>query len=288
MSFNPETGLVYIPTQSNSFSYATQQDFAYTPGAWNRGIATGALDVLPRFPETDYGEGTGAAAPTVGALVAWDPIARRARWRVNLATHSNGGTLTTAGNLVFQGTAAGHLLAYRADNGMRLWDVELGPGILAPPMTYSIDGRQYLSVLVGWGGTTGLFGYNGSGEYKAPGRLWTFALGGDRDIEPVHGIDKPRLTAIEFEASDAEIARGADLYASRCAMCHGGGASSGGAIADLRYSTAATFDIFEQIVRDGAYSGLGMPRLGDVLTVRETQAIKRYLLSLRAQLIDAE
>jgi quinohemoprotein ethanol dehydrogenase len=143
-------------------------------------------------------------------------------------------------------------------------------------------------VLVGWGGTTGLFGYNGSGEYKAPGRLWTFVLGGDRDIEPVHGIDKPRLTSIEFEASDAEIARGADLYASRCAMCHGGGASSGGAIADLRYSTQATFDIFDQIVRDGAYTGLGMPRLGDVLTVRETQAIKRYLLSLRAQLIDAE
>jgi len=287
-SFNPETGLVYIPMQVNSFSYATEKNFAFTPGAWNRGIATGALDALPRFPEAKYGDGTGPIRETVGALLAWDPIARATRWQVDYDTHSNGGTLTTAGNLVFQGTAAGHLLAYRADNGTRLWDVDLGQGILAPPITYLLDGRQFLSVLVGWGGTTSLFGYNASGEYKAEGRLWTFVLGGDRDVEPVHGAAKPALTAIDYDDTAAVIAQGADLYARRCAMCHGGGANSGGAIADLRYATAATFGIFERIVREGAYAQLGMPKLGVVLSASEADAIKSYLLSLRAALIAAE
>jgi len=286
MSFNPATGLVYLPTQQgNQFAYAVEADFRFTPGTWNRGIATGALDALPQFPESDYGAGTGPANPTAGALLAWDPVARRVRWQVDYATHSNGGTLTTAGNLVFQGTADGHLLAYSADAGQRLWDVDLGQGILAPPVTYLIDGEQYLSVLVGWGGTTSLFGYNGSGEYKAPGRLWTFVLGGERDIEPVHGIDRPPLTAIEFDQDPVEIARGAALYASRCAMCHGGGASSGGAIADLRYSTGATYAIFDRIVREGAFAGLGMPDLGDVVSRDEAAAIRNYLLSLRAELI---
>jgi quinohemoprotein ethanol dehydrogenase len=184
------------------------------------------------------------------------------------------------------GTAAGHLLAYRADTGETLWDVDLGQGILAPPVTYLVDGEQYLSVLVGWGGTTSLFGYNASGEHKAPGRLWTFVLGGDANIEPVRGIDLPAPTAIDHDDSPAEIARGANLYAKYCVMCHGGGASSGGAIADLRYASEATFAIFDQIVRGDVYSGLGMPDLSEVVTEGETEAIRNYLLSRRRALID--
>jgi quinohemoprotein ethanol dehydrogenase len=285
MSFSPDTGLVYLPTQRNSFSYAIDSEFAFTPGVWNRGIATGDTATLPRFPDANYGAGTGPENPTVGTLLAWDPIARRARWQVDYDTHSNGGTLATAGNLVFHGTAAGRLIAYRADSGEKLWDADLGQGILAPPVTYELDGAQYLSVLVGWGGTTSLFGYNASGAYKAPGRLWTFVLGGDRNIEPVRGAARPSPTLIDYDDSPDELARGAELYASRCVMCHGGSASSGGAIADLRYSSEATFAQFGAIVREGAYASLGMPNLGGVLSERETESIRNYLLSLRAALI---
>jgi len=288
MSFSPLTGLVYIPSQSSSFAYAIDPDFQYTPGTWNRAIATGSLASLPRFPADDYGTGAGPANPATGTLIAWDPVARRARWQVTYDTNSNGGTLVTAGNLVFQGTASGHLFAYRADTGARVWDIDLGQGILAPPVTYLLDGRQYLSVLVGWGGTTSMFGYNASGEYKAEGRLWTFVIGGDRNIEPVHGMAKPPLTPIDYDAAPDVIARGSDLYASRCAMCHGGGGASGGAIADLRYATEATYGIFQSIVRDGVYTGLGMPNLGAVVSENEADAIRNYLLSLRAGLIEAD
>ena len=140
MSFNPETGLVYIPVQGNSFSYAVEAGFEFTPGTWNRGIATGDLSRLPRFPEAAYGAGTGPALAGAGALLAWDPVLGRARWQIDYDTHSNGGTLTTAGNLVFHGTASGELRAYRADDGELLWAADLGPGILAPPVTYLVDG----------------------------------------------------------------------------------------------------------------------------------------------------
>ncbi len=288
MSFSPETGLVYIPTQSNSYNYAIKSEFEYTPGVWNRGTATGALDALRRFPESEYGAGTGPTHPTIGQLLAWDPVARRIRWQVDYPTHSNGGTLATAGNLVFQGTAAGHLLAYRADTGETLWDVNLGQGILAPPITYLVGDRQFLSVLVGWGGATALYGYNGSGEYKAEGRLWTFALGGDQDFEPVRGIERPTLTAIEYDDSASILLRGGNLYAERCAMCHGGNAVGGGVVADLRYSSEAVFTIFEMIVNAGAYSGVGMPGFGEVLSVADASAIRNYLLAQRAALIDTQ
>jgi quinohemoprotein ethanol dehydrogenase len=289
MSFNPETGLVYIPVQQDSsFAYALEQNFEYTPGTWNRGNATGALDTLPQFPETAYGSGTGPTDPPPGALLAWDPVARLVSWQVDYETSSNGGTLTTAGNLVFHGTAAGHLIAYRADNGNPLWDVDLGQGILAPPITYLIDDVQYLSVLVGWGGTTSMFGYNGSGEYKAQGRLWTFVLGGQQDFEPVRGMALPPLTTVDYDDSVATLTRGADLYASRCVMCHGAAAASGGVIADLRYSAPATFDNYEQIVREGLYTGLGMPNLAAVVSTADVEAIKHYVLSERAALIAAD
>jgi quinohemoprotein ethanol dehydrogenase len=130
-----------------------------------------------------------------------------------------------------------------------------------------------------------MFGYNASGEYLAPGRLWTFRLGGERDIVPVSGIERPALTAIEFTATADELALGADRYASRCAMCHGGNAASGGVIADLRYSAEPTFDFFEVIVRQGALTALGMPNLGAFLTGTEVEAIKKYVLTQRAALL---
>ena len=110
--------------------------------------------------------------------------------------------------------------------------------------------------------------------------------GGEQDIEPVSGIPMPALTAIEYDESPGTLALGADLYAKRCAMCHGGSASSGGAIADLRYSSEAPFAILANIVRGGAYASLGMPDLGNVVSESDVDAIRNYLLSLRYELLD--
>jgi quinohemoprotein ethanol dehydrogenase len=286
MSFNPMTGLVYIPAQQSTFTYTNDPDFRVTSRE-NLGVSIVAPPEFEQRPPSQYEPGTGEPLPGGNALLAWDPIAQEARWLVDHGAIPGGGTLTTAGNLVFQGRGDGRFAAYRADSGDEVWAVDLGNGILAPPITFEIDGRQYLSLLVGWGSTAGLFGGYPSDEYKAEGRLFTFALDGDQPLEPVRGIERPVLTAIPFESSDGEIARGAAIYGERCYTCHGFGAASGGQIADLRYATRETYDSIDSIVRGGAYQGLGMP-IFDFFTESDTAALKAFLLSQRQALIASQ
>jgi len=289
MSYNPNTGLVYIPTmQGSSFPYSVERGFVHKPGTWNTGVTFGTLQGLPQLNDEQYQGGTGPSYSSPGVLVAWDPIARQPRWVVDYPFTINGGTLTTAGNLVFQGGADGYLRAFTADTGDLLWMVNLGVGIMAPPVTYSLDGTQYVSVLVGWGGASGLIGKSAAGTYKGEGRLWTFKLGSDKNIVPVQGQPMNELTQIPFENDPELLARGEDLYGKHCMVCHGANAESGGSIADLRYATEATYDIFDNIVRQGAYTGLGMPNLGEWLTEEDTRALKNWLLSRRAEEMAAQ
>jgi len=286
MSYSPLTGLVYLPTQQGSrFNYVKEPEFEYQPGKWNTGVVLGNSAALPQRPQEEYVEGVGPVNPTPGALLAWDPLEMKPRWQIDYPNSVNGGTLATAGNLVFQGTSDGHLLAYAADDGQKLWDVDLGVAVMAPPITYALDGKQYVSVLAGWGGATALFGVNPAGEYKPEGRLWTFVIGGDKNIVPVKGQPYPELSKVEFNDDPAVLQQGSDIFAERCAMCHGRNAQSGGSLADLRYATPATYDIFQNIVREGAYSGLGMPNLGEYISEQEADSIKQYILSRRAALM---
>ncbi|HEX7079444.1 MAG TPA: PQQ-dependent dehydrogenase, methanol/ethanol family [Gammaproteobacteria bacterium] len=288
MSYNPQTGLVYVPASDSSFAYNLDPDFEFRPNGWNLGVdlaASFGVTGAPALPESAYEPGTGEA-PAASFLLAWDPVKQEARWTVPHSDASGGGTLTTAGNLVFQGTDTGRFVAYRADNGEKLWEVDLGHGIMAAPSTYMIDGKQYVSVLSGIGGASALYGRNPTGQYKATGRLWTFTLDGEAELEPVRGIEKPALTVIEHDSTPEQIARGAELYAQRCSMCHGVNAASAGTIADLRYASSATFDAFEQIVRGGAYAGLGMPTFS-WLSDADVAALRSYVLSQRDALLES-
>jgi PQQ-dependent dehydrogenase (methanol/ethanol family) len=157
MSFNPATGLVYLPGQNSQYFYRRNPDFSPVPGRFNLGTGGGG----PRTVETP-------PAPTPpGYVVAWDPVENRERWRVPLEAGRNAGTLTTAGNLLFTGRADGWFDAYDATTGERLWEYEVAPG-LASPVTYELDGRQYVTILAGQGGTGG----------GPAGRVWTFRLDG--------------------------------------------------------------------------------------------------------------
>jgi quinohemoprotein ethanol dehydrogenase len=288
MAFNPDTGLVYIPASESSFLYGRDMEFRFRPGFWNLGIdlaaSTGMGRTGPVRPPSEYSGGTGEAAGAPSSLLAWDPVAKRARWRVLHADAIGGGTLTTAGNLVFQGTDTGQLVAYRADTGSRLWELDLGIGIMAAPSTYSIDGTQYVAVLAGMGGATALYGRNPTNHFKATGRVYAFALDARVPVPAVRGLERPRPEPIASDATAADIARGAELFGQRCSMCHGVAAQSGGSIADLRFSAPATMDAFERIVRAGAYTGLGMPAF-DWLTDADVAALRGYLLSRRAALL---
>jgi quinohemoprotein ethanol dehydrogenase len=286
MSFNPDTGLVYIPASESSFVYQDDPDWEFIPGQWNLGMDIGTLVDVPVRPQELYEEGTGPSVGIGDFLMAWDPIANEAVWRVHHQGAAGGGTLTTAGNLVFQGNGAGDLVAYTADRGERLWSVNVGSGILAPPVTYMLDGTQYLSVMVGWGGAAGLYRREAPAPYKAEGRLFTFALGGDPEVAVIEGIERPPLSVIEFDATEDQVQRGADLFGNRCMMCHGIAAVSSGTIADLRYSQPAVLDSLEQIVRNGAYLGLGMPQF-EWFSDANLEDLRAYILTQRAALIES-
>lgn len=271
MSFHPKTGLVYIPAQEVPFPYTRNPDFKYRPGWRNEGVV--------RHPSDQ------PFSPTPGYLLAWDPRAREERWRVNHKSNANGGTLATAGDLVFQGAASGYFAAYHAATGEKLWEVFLGNGIVAAPIAFELDGRQYVSILAGWGGADGvILGLNASGAYKAPGRLWTFSLDGVQPLAPVRSRMRPPLTRVSSDASPEKIERGMALYAETCAGCHGRGASSGGVISDLRYSSPSVFNNYPAILLDGTYLELGMPSFKGRLTPAEVDSIRAFVLSQRARL----
>lgn len=269
MSFSPETGLVYIPAQENWFGYTDVGEFEYRPEAWNTGVRFGAAGAPPESP--------------TGHLLAWDPVAQQERWRVPYADMWNGGTMATAGGLVFQGTSDGRFVAYDAQDGTTLWETTVGGGVIAPPVTYEVDGTQYVAVMAGWGGSYGTTG-GGGGRPALPGRMLAFALGGSGEIT---GTDPAALEPPEpigVTASADEIEAGASLYTESCSVCHGPDAVSGGVLPDLRYSAPEVFSEFEAIVLEGARADRGMPSFSQSLTSDDVSRIRAYILDRRSDI----
>jgi quinohemoprotein ethanol dehydrogenase len=272
MAFHPETGFVYIPVKNgSSFIHAPDSDWRAGVRNFNAGIKPGYEGpLLKKFL---------AAPPPRGRLVAWNPVQRRAAWTVDLPVAESGGVLATAGNLVFQGRGDGIFAAYRATDGVRLWEFDAGTGIMAPPVTYLVDGMQYLTLMVGWGGAAGLINPPGMGPVKPGfGRILTFALDGTTPLRvPPFGHTTRPVPPLAVTASAATVKQGGTLYDGNCAGCHGVFAVAG-SLPDLRYASAAVHEQFEKIVLGGARASLGMPAFGDLLSSREVNAIQQYVL----------
>ncbi len=272
MSYNPQTGLVYIPAQETAFFFLHDRNFKYRPGTWNTGFDFSILTEPP-------------PALPAGHLLAWDPVNQKERWRVQYQNIWNGGTLTTAGNLVFQGTSDGRFVAYSADKGEKLWEVTVGTGVIASPVSYEIDGLQYVSVMAGWGGAYAVIGGYGANVSVVPGRLLTFALNGKRPLPQIVAAKMPSLAPVASDASPEIIASGAKLYAQWCAVCHGLAAlGGGGVLPDLRLSQPAIYEQYPQIVLEGKLADIGMPSFKQWLGREDVEAIRAYLLKRRAEL----
>jgi quinohemoprotein ethanol dehydrogenase len=217
----------------------------------------------------------------MASLQAWDPVRQRLVWEVMTPGLFNPGTLTTAGNLVFQGRVDGTLRAYAADTGKELWQSNLGLGISAPPITYTVDGKQYVAILVGFGGgMAGLGGPLAASHGWAYGRhtryLVAFALDGKGTLPvlPPPAPSTPLKT--DFVVDNARADAGAALF-GRCTACHGPGAIAGGMAPDLRASAVVTqTDAFARIVRDGARAVRGMPAYAD-LTDQELAGLQHFI-----------
>lgn len=265
MSFIPHTGLVYIPYM--------QAGVRYTKGPAKFGEVTVA-GINIGWAQEDPEDLT-------ASLLAWDPVRQQAAWKVPLDSFWNGGTLTTAGNLVFQGTGDGYFSAYDATTGKRLWRFNAGLGIISAPISFAAGGRQYVSVLVGYGGSSSM----GSNvmhmgwKYGAqPRRLLTFALDGkavlpetappDKTVRPV---DNP---SIRIDADDVKA--GHVLFVA-CALCHGRDAVSGGTAPDLRESALAMdLNALRSLLREGPLIRHGMPRY-EQLTDEQIRQIHAYI-----------
>jgi mono/diheme cytochrome c family protein len=259
-----------------AYVYAAKEDFEFKKGVWN----TGTDHLYGDLPEDPLAL-LQVAANSRGHLVAWDPVQQKEVWRYQQAGPWNGGALSTGGNLVFQGNLLGEFVAYSADKGERLWAFATQTGITAGPVTYELDGEQYVSVAVGWGTMIGLLGGPTMAPFKMQNksRVLTFKLGASNalpgpDPMPARGVLAPPPQT----ASDADVQRGHALYAERCMVCHGLSAMSGGLLSDLRYSSPETFATWDAIVVGGSKGIIGMPGYAGILSMEESQAIKAYII----------
>jgi quinohemoprotein ethanol dehydrogenase len=276
MSFNPQTGLVYIPYMQAPARYElAPRQAADSSGkeAWGSGGTSSTIKV-------DADDGT-------GKLLAWNPVTQKEAWSVKRLRMWNGGTATTAGNLVFQGDAEGIFHAYDAATGKSVWDYDAKLGIIGAPISYEVNGKQYVTVLVGFGGGTillaGPYGNYGWKYGAQPRRVLTFALDGKatlpatppRDFN-LHPKDDPK-----FAIDDKLAAKGKQVYYSKfCSTCHGFDTVSNGPPGpDLRESGIATdYKTFAEFVRSGAATDRGMPKFDDI-SEDEAKALFMYVRS---------
>jgi quinohemoprotein ethanol dehydrogenase len=259
MAYSPRTGLVYIP--------ARDLGWVWDPagGTWFYRGADGA-SLAPADVER----------ATQGLLIAWDPRTGRRAWTVPQAEVMNGGVLVTASDLVVQGTADGYLDIYDAARGRRLRRIQVGTGIAAPPMSYRIDGQQYIAVAAGWNGVDTGPRPAGQPIYDNSGRLIVLKLDGGRvPIAPL----APKLAS--FMTGEAQptalVSKGAGLYRANCGRCHGL-VGERTPFPDLRRMRPETLTSFDDIVLRGAYRTAGMASFADVVGPDDTRAIRAYLI----------
>ncbi len=270
MAFSPKTGLVYLPAHDTPFWYANEGVFKLRPGTWNLALD---MDVVVERTENE--------TPTAkGQLVAWDPVAQKAVWRVEHNGHWNGGVLSTASGLVFQGLGNGLFRAYNDETGEVLWEVTSQTGIIAPPISYAIGGEQYIAVATGWGGGSialGLDETTAIAKHHNDGRVLVFKLGATGAIKTNEPRDRTIPPPPVLEASTAEIAAGKSAYHQNCAWCHGFFAASSFLVPDLRMMSSERHAAFEDVVLRGALRGNGMPPFEGMLTAQEVADVRAYI-----------
>ena len=278
MAYNHEAGLVYIPAQEGAQEYSTPARYEHVGAPhFNLGQAEGAMKVsgLNGLPETLI---QGVFRHMMrGKLIAWDPLTQSERWHVRHESPWNGGVLTTASGLVFQGNGDNKLVAYDALNGEVLWQSDTGTGVVAPPITFELDGVQYLAVLAGWGGIGGLM----TPRFEMPtggNRLLVYRLGGETVLPKMAALPTMTSPPPEFSGSDESVSRGEGIFQEYCARCHGTNVGVSNVVRDLRYMSDGTHQIFDRIVLEGLYSGLGMVSFADHLSPEEVEDIHQYLI----------
>ncbi|HYL61323.1 MAG TPA: PQQ-dependent dehydrogenase, methanol/ethanol family [Candidatus Methylomirabilis sp.] len=276
MSYSPLTGLVYVPVQESSFLYKSEDHFQTHNLAFNVAVdfVAAGMPQNPQIKKTILDS-------IKGHLSAWDPVQQKEVWRVDRVCPTNGGTLATAGNLVFQGTAQGNLEAFRAGSGQKLWSADTQSGVIAAPISYSVGNDQYIAVVVGWGGVFPLASGEvalKAGRSQNIARVLAFKLGGTAALPPLPQFTPPQLNPPKSTASAATVRQGEALFQNYCSTCHGDVAVGGGVLPDLRYSGTLANSAWPEVVLGGSLKSFGMISFAKELSKQDAEAIRAYVI----------
>jgi len=273
MAFNPLTGLAYFPVYEHWAVYARDETFAPVKyrsnsgwGGYRGATLEKRLELQREIPELER-----------TWLTAWDPARQEAVWKVPLPRHGNGGVLTTAGNLVIEGTTKQTLSIFRATDGEPLWEMPVQTSPVAGPITYLVGGEQYIAVNAGFGGGAAQVERGtGIARNRAEARLLVFKLGGTVVLPPLPDAP-PVPNPPPLRASEDAVQRGAQVFAQTCAQCHGQLAVGG--TKDLRFMSPETHAAFDEIVLEGTLVERGMGAFASLLTTPDVQDVHAYLIA---------
>ncbi|MEZ5749429.1 MAG: PQQ-dependent dehydrogenase, methanol/ethanol family [Caenibius sp.] len=285
MAFSPQTGLAYIPANHALFGYENlDAPFKFRPHRWNLGIKTSNNE-----PPDDPKVFKDIRQMLSGRLIAWDPVKQQEAWGFELPEPWNGGVLTTAGNLVFQGDTKGNFRAFSADKGKVLWSVKLGMPIMAAPVTFEVGGDQYVAVVAGYGGAYPLTSAFADDPGPRPnGRIYVFKLGAKIAMPQIVRPEAGPAVVPDDAFTPAQIAHGKELFATDCWTCHGPGAVSSGVAPDLRRSgVLASAEAWKAVVIDGILKDRGMISFSEYFDARDAEDLRAYVAD-RARKLQAQ
>lgn len=288
MSYDPDTGLVYIPAIEAPMVWINlaPRPARYSDGWFTtQGIFPG--DYAPRRMSSLYGPLPTLAAlkrrdpgplDSRGVLVAWNPVRQRPLWQVPGNSLWDGGILSTAGGVVFQGDPRGRLNAYSAVTGKLLRSIRIGTSIMAAPIAYRLHGVEYIAFMAGYGGAAGFQFPPTSAAYRYgnAGRIVALKLGGGPVPRPPRRVLPPFPRPAAQPGPADEVHRGEILYAKVCSRCHVFGR---GLVPDLRRMPPGIYRLFPAIVLRGLLRGQGMENFSNELTRRNVDAIRAYLMA---------
>jgi quinohemoprotein ethanol dehydrogenase len=283
MSYHPGNGIVYIPTIDMPFVYENEKNYQFRPGRDNMFARQISTPLPPAYAH--YGKGW--PEPEYEVLKAWDPVQQKEIWRLPFPGTQNGGVLSTDGDLIFQGTSTGYLLVVQATTGKLLKKIYTGTGIQAAPMSYQIDGEQYVAVMAGYGGAVLFFPgeQDAVSKFRNEGRILAFKLGGKEVPMPPAQFKNDSVGAPPAIALNAQkIERGKLLYPSLCGICHlSFGSNHFSELPDLSNMSTTTHEWFNDILLKGKLSYYGMADFSDILSKEDVESLHHFLISVQKE-----
>ncbi len=294
MSYSAQTHLVYIPVidlsaiwvdmLSNGGSMRYLDGFFTVQGIYPDDTydAAALKRLYGPLPDLKTLKATRNVNLVRELLRAWDPVAQKVVWEHETSSGIrgyDGGVMSSAGNLVFQGRGSGELWVYAADTGKVLKVIKTGSHIMAAPMTYSVAGEQFVAVQAGYGGTAITVGpippSSAALKYQNTNRIIAFKLGGGAVPTPPARVEEPFAKPPAATATQAQIGAGEIKFIEECSRCHTLGPSS---TPDLRKLNDGLHAAFKDIVLKGVLASAGMERFDDILSETDVENIHAYLI----------